>query len=360
MKDNNKYNNENKNIFSRALGAHGANPEKLYKALNIKMPERVIDFSTNASVMPWNNDNINIKNFNWLDLAAHYPDYECLALRNLIAERENLNIKNILFVNGTNEAFYIIASYLMNKRAAILQPAYSEYERALKSYKAEIFDIFNIFNINNNFDAVFFSNPSNPTGGYIEPDDLINLINKNKDTLFVIDEAYIDFLLSGESARFDFNNKNIIILRSLTKFYHLSGLRIGYVLANHAIIEKLKARQPTWSVNSAAQALAISFLNDKDFAEKSLNFYKSQTPKFINNLTEIGFEICPSRTNFFLIKLNNISDEIFITHMLKRGVVVRHTRNFKGLDGKYIRVATRLPEENEFFVSTASELKYNV
>ena len=117
-------------MFAKALGAHGANPEKLYKALNIALPERILDFSTNASVVKW--DNLDINKLDWLDLAAHYPDYECLELRKLIAQREDVNLENILFVNGSNEAFYIIASYLAsaNKRAFILQPAYSEYERA--------------------------------------------------------------------------------------------------------------------------------------------------------------------------------------------------------------------------------------
>ncbi|MBQ9582084.1 MAG: aminotransferase class I/II-fold pyridoxal phosphate-dependent enzyme [Synergistaceae bacterium] len=344
--------------FAKALGTHGANPEKLYKALNIAMPEKVLDFSTNASVVAWNND---LSKFDWFNLARNYPDYECIELRNLIAQREGVRPENILFVNGSNEAFYIIASYLANKRVAILQPAYSEYERALKAYNAECVDIYNLNELAN-CEAIFFSNPCNPNGNYIEPDELLNLINLNKDVLFVIDEAYIDFLLYGNKAHYDFDNlNNVVVTRSLTKFYHLSGLRIGYILSSENIINKLKARQPIWSVNAAAQALTLEFLRDRDFELKSLEFYKRETPRFINALKDLGYCVNDTRANFFIIDLakSNIKDEDFIVHMLRRGVVVRHTRNFKSLDGNFVRAATRLESENNIFIEAAREFMKN-
>ena len=345
----------------KALGAHGANPEKLYKALNIAMPDKILDFSTNASVVAWNND---LSKFDWFNLARNYPDYECIELRNLIAHREGVRPENILFVNGSNEAFYIIASYLANKRVAILQPAYSEYERALKAYNAECVDIYNLNELESlaKLEAVFFSNPCNPTGNYIEPEELLNLIRLNKDVLFVIDEAYIDFLLHGERMCYNFNNlDNIIITRSLTKFYHLSGLRIGYVLSSESMINKLKARQPIWSVNAAAQALTLEFLRDRDFELRSIEFYKRETPRFVNALKDLGYCVKDTRANFFIIDLSksNIRDEDFIVHMLKRGVVVRHTRNFKSLDGNFVRAATRLESENNIFIDAAREFMRN-
>ena len=142
----------------------------------------------------------------------------------------------------------------------------------------------------------------------------------------------------------------MILLRSLTKFFHLSGARIGYVIAQEKIIEALKNFQPSWSVNAIAQALAIKFLNDKNFYDASRKFYKIHTPKFINDLRQSGFEAMNTSVNFFLMKVKN--DFKIIKFLLKSGIVVRHTRNFPGLDGRYIRVATRTPEENNFFIET--------
>lgn len=215
---------------------------------------------------------------------------------------------------------------------------------------------------NNKLEAVFFSNPCNPTGNYIEPEELLNLIRLNKDVLFVIDEAYIDFLLHGERMCYNVSNlDNIIVLRSLTKFYHLSGLRIGYVLSSESMINKLKARQPIWSVNAAAQALTLEFLHDRDFELRSIEFYKRETPRFINALKDLGYCVNDTRANFFIIDLakSNIKDEDFIVHMLKRGVVVRHTRNFKSLDGNFVRAATRLESENNIFIDAAREFMRN-
>jgi len=107
---------------------HGANPEKLYAAMGLPMPEDVIDFSTNASVFPWT-----LPPLDFQGLFSRYPDGECLELRRLVAGREGLPVENILFTNGSNEALYLLASYLTEKRAAILQPAYPEYARALAS-----------------------------------------------------------------------------------------------------------------------------------------------------------------------------------------------------------------------------------
>jgi len=139
-----------------------------------------------------------------------------------------------------------------------------------------------------------------------------------------------------------------VILRSLTKIFHLCGARLGYVLACRERIEQLKSRQPTWSVNALAQAAGAAFMKDKTFIARTREFYASETPRFIASLRDSGFAVRPTETNFFLIE--TADDLKLIRALMERGVVVRHTRNFPGLDGRYIRVATRMPEENDFFV----------
>ena len=318
---------------------HGANPEKLYAALGIPMPERVIDFSTNASVLPWTLPPLDLQ-----PLVSRYPDSDCLELCRLIAEREGVPVENIIFTNGSNEALYLLASCLMEKRAAVLQPNYPEYARALAAYRVETADIFDLADAGN-FNAVFLSTPCNPTGAYIRQEELQELAVRTPATLFVVDEAYIDFLIEADRPLWRELPDNLIILRSLTKFYHLSGVRIGYVLAPEAWAERLRARQPSWSVNAVAQTLALAFLQDGDFAQKSRDFYRRQTPRFMETLREAGLNVRPSSVHFFLIETDN--DERVLRRLMERGLVVRHTQNFPGLDGRYIRVATRLPEEND-------------
>jgi len=316
---------------------HGANPENLYRAFNLEIPEKILDFSTNTNVLSFDFDfNFDIKN-----LISKYPDPDCKKLKKIISERENISEQKILFTNGINEAIFLLANLFRDKKTGIFQPCYSEYSRAFRNGQ-------NIFEIESakNFEIFIIVNPNNPTGIYNK--NFAETIKKFSKTLFIIDEAYIDFLIHDDYKKLDC--ENVILLRSLTKFFHLSGARIGYVIADEKIINGLKNFQPSWSVNAVAQVLAEKFLNDKNFYEKSRNFYKTNAPKFMNNLKNSGFEISDSSVNFFLIKIKN--DFEIIKFLLKHGIAVRHTRNFPGLDGNYIRIATRLSEENDFFVKT--------
>ena len=177
------------------------------------------------------------------------------------------------------------------------------------------------------------------------------IIAGNPKTTFIIDEAYIDFLTHYEPERLcDF--PNAVILRSLTKIFHLSGARIGYVIADENIIEALKSRMPSWSVNAFAQELALRFLDDREFLARTREFYRVNAPILMAGLREAGFDVMDSDVHYFLVRVDD--DMETIRRLLTRGIVVRHTRNFAGLEGKYIRVATRRPEENNMLISAMS------
>ncbi|MBR4195930.1 MAG: pyridoxal phosphate-dependent class II aminotransferase [Synergistaceae bacterium] len=314
---------------------HGANPENLYRAFNIPIPAKILDFSTNTNIIAWPEMSLEAES-----LASNYPDPECVKLREIISERENISPSRILFTNGINQAIFLL-SELFPDSTAILQPCYTEYRRAFR--KAG--DIFTLDDAGN-FGHVIITNPNNPTGKFIP--DLSRIIMKYPDTLFIIDEAYIDFLMTGKPERLiDF--PNVIILRSLTKIFHLSGARIGYVIADGDIISAMKERLPSWSVNAFAQELAVRFLADGEFLRRTREFYRVNTPLFADGLRDAGFSVMDSDVHYFLVKVND--DIEMIRRLLTRGIAVRHTRNFAGLDGKYIRVATRHPEENNILVS---------
>ena len=131
----------------------------------------------------------------------------------------------------------------------------------------------------------------------------------------------------------------------MTKLHHLCGARIGYVLASPEWIARLKRRQPTWSVNAIAQRAALSLMQDTSYAAKTRAFYAAETPRFMEFVARSGFRVRPSRVHFFLIEVDD--DTRVVRELLKRGLAVRHTRTFPGLDGRCIRVATRLPGEND-------------
>ncbi|MBQ3399044.1 MAG: pyridoxal phosphate-dependent class II aminotransferase, partial [Synergistaceae bacterium] len=314
---------------------HGANPENLYRAFNIPVPEKILDFSTNTNILSWPDISLDIER-----LASSYPDPECTALREIISARENVPMSRILFVNGINQAIFLLAG-LFGDDTAILQPCYTEYSRAFTNAR----DIFTLDDAGT-FGHVVICNPNNPTGRFIP--DLSQIIAGNPRTTFIIDEAYIDFLRHYEPERLcDF--PNAVILRSLTKIFHLSGARVGYVIADENIIDALKSRMPSWSVNAFAQELALKFLADGEFLARTRDFYRVNTPILMAGLREAGFDVVDSDVHYFLVRVDD--DMEVIRRLLTRGIAVRHTRNFAGLEGKYVRVATRRPEENNMLIS---------
>ena len=204
--------------------AHGANPEKLYAAAGLPTPAKIYDFSTNTNAVPQREGFVP-------DLRAaleDYPDGDCLALREALAREFGAPAENILVSSGSNEAIYIIASYAAARENLILQPVYGEYKKALDGYGARTRNIFSLAEAEGaRGAAVWLCNPCNPTGALIPGAELDAASERNPETLFIIDEAYRDFVWTEELPRAPKILPNVVRLRSLTKIYDLCGARVG-------------------------------------------------------------------------------------------------------------------------------------
>lgn len=332
---------------------HGANPDKLYKSFGIEMPRRIIDFSTNTNALPWTGT----LSLDLPGLLANYPDDESSALRELLADRNGCSPDEILITNGSNEAVYLLAAHFAEaQHNFLLQPVYGEYARALGAAGARVKDIFSFAELEGEQGLLWLCNPCNPTGVWISTEAMTEALERYRDVRFIIDEAYIDFLtIEARKLSPAGYNGNLIIMRSLTKLFHLCGARVGYVIADSGTIRQLKGRQPTWSVNAVAQAAAFAFLQDESYPVQTSEFYRIETPRFREMIRNAGFNVLPTSVNFFLVETD--CDRKLIDFLLRRGLVVRHTRNFAGLDGRYVRVATRLPRENEELAEALAEFR---
>ena len=331
---------------------HGANPEKLYELFGLQMPERVYDFSTNTNAVAQRGGFAP-------DLRAaleDYPDDECLALRALLAEATGAAPENILVTSGSNESIYLIASYEAARENRILQPVYGEYLRALKNFGAAPLNIFDLRAAKLPAEgAVWLCNPCNPTGGFIPDGELDEIAARHPRTLFIVDEAYRDFIWTDEALAPYRPRPNVVRLRSLTKTYNLCGARIGYILADAEMTERLRRRQPSWSVSGLAQQAALFFLADATLLRRTKDYYAAEMPRLISAVNGAGFPTLPSCVNYFLAAVNDV--ERVIRFMLERGIVVRHTRNFPGLDGRYVRIAARTRPENDILLAAMEDYR---
>jgi len=325
---------------------HGANPSKLYQQFEIKIPDKIIDFSTNTNVLVSEVDfSIEIE-----QLSYSYPCEQSNELLNVISHHTGIDKQNLIATNGINEAIYILASRYKNERIGIVSPTYPEYQRAIEAFDNEVVHFFDIDEIED-VKMLFLCNPNNPTGSYISSKVISNLASSlsKKGIDLVVDESYIDFLFQDDERLRIEEHENLYLLRSMTKIYHLSGLRIGYMISRSANIKEIRRKQPTWSVNSIAQEIGKRFINDVDFLQQTKEFYLKEVKQLINNIRSIGYTVLDSSVNFFLIEVDN--DEEIIKFLLTKGIVVRHTRNYPTLDGRYIRVACRSKKDNEILLA---------
>ena len=318
-------------------------------------PEEIIDFSANINAYgPSPAVQKSLEKTNYKD----YPDRESLALRRALASQLGLSKEQILLGNGTAELLWLTAfAYIRPQdRVLILAPTFGEYERVsrlmdarVSSYQAEAtkgfaVDITEVTQRLHDADyrIVFLCSPNNPTGQILPLDALSAWAGAHPETLFVVDEAYLPFA-DGATSALSLGLENLLIMRSMTKDYAIAGLRLGYAVGAPSVIGALRASRPPWNVNALAQAAGVAALRDAEYLQSTLAKIRANKKDFVRELKSLGYQVLPSETHYFLMNVGNGKN--FRSRLLREGVQVRDCASF-GLP-EYVRLATRLPEENE-------------
>lgn len=345
-----------------SLPLHGSNPDYLYNAFRIPKPDKIIDFSVNLN--PFGPPGKLIEKWpKWVRYIEDYPDPHGKAVIEMISESEGISDTSIMLGNGGAELITLIASYFSGQHIGVIQPTFSEYESVSTAYGSQVTYIhltegdwhMNVKDLSRklpSLNALFLCHPNNPTGTTYSRSQLSELLKACEEhhCYLVVDEAFIDFLDEELSlAEFVADSDNIIIIRSLTKMYSIAGLRLGFLMANEQLVAKLKSRQPHWSVNALALEAGKEILNEKEkeYVHKTKQFIQQERNRMMTELTSLGYQVSNSKVNFYLLKdplLDN--HRLLIKYLLKKGIVARHTENFPGLDGRWLRLAIRQTKEN--------------
>ncbi len=342
---------------------HGGN---IYE-LKGKDRKKIIDFSANINPLglPAGLKEAIYKNF---DRILHYPDYKATDITKKIAKCWGIDEENVLLGNGSVELIYLIISFLRPKTAFVPVPTFSEYERAARGIKSRIeflklkekegfkLDLSSI----GKTDILFLCNPNNPTGNLIAEDG--KRIEALSNKLVVVDEAFMDFLPEQKNYTLIWKavkSKKLIVLRTLTKFFALPGLRVGYLIAHKKIIDKLRQYQAPWGTNSLAQLAAGLILNDKVYIKKTRKLIGKERKYLSKQLAAIvGLKPYPSVANFLLLKIERpgLSSKSLQRLLLEKGILIRDCANFRNLNDKYIRVAVRSHKENLQLLAALKEV----
>jgi len=345
------------------FNGHGGNVNQICDKYGLS-PNKIIDFSASINPLGYPESVRKVVSEQFDDI-LNYPDSESNDLRKIIADKVSCAESNVIIGNGSNELFYLIPRALKPKMGVILQPTFSEFKDAFFSANIEVVEVINEDKdfplINTNLlkqksvedGMVFLCNPNNPTGQLTRKEDIIELVNDNSKRLIVIDEAFMDFVEDYEKYSVIQDAplmENLIVVRSLTKFYGFPGLRLGYLVANETIINRLMQYKEPWTVNTFAQIAGKVAINDMEFALNTRKYVSVEKTFLYDGISMInGLRPFKPTVNFVLVMIDDagLTSSKIRNLLLEKNIIIRDCSNFVGLNEKYFRVAVRTRVENQ-------------
>jgi threonine-phosphate decarboxylase len=308
-----------------------------------------------------------------LQRVLHYPDRESFELRQALAGVHRVTIDNLVVANGSTELIYLLPRILPGARGLIIAPAFSEYARALDraGWQTEHLilspdDGFALSldklaeKLAEGFDLLFLCNPANPTGAFLPLTVIMEVqqLCRAAGTFLVLDEAFMDFR-EGESAKgLIAESGGGIVLRSMTKFFAIPGLRLGYAIGHVDVIRQCADQLEPWSVNTPAQIAGVASLADAGYRERTVRYVSTERDALVQGLADLpGLATFPSAANYLLVEMQNgFTAAALKSRLLEKRILIRDCSNFQGLDGRYFRVAVRTGEENRRLLDALGEV----
>lgn len=301
-----------------------------------------------------------------------YPDFSSDLLLSSLKKHTKFAKSNIVAGNGAVELIYNFCSALISKNSKVLIaiPTFQEYESASLLNNASL-AFFKSMNLSQDIDSfisqipkkgfVFVCNPNNPTGTILSRRQMRKIITaaKKLSSIVFVDECFIEMVPnSNESVLNDVKKfDNLFVLRSLTKSFGIPGIRIGYAVSSKDIISIMKKIKIPWSVNSLAQDAGIAALSNKEYLTASKKLIRQESIFLQDKINRIdGFHCYDSATNFLLIKTKKNST-LLQNKLLKKKILIRDCKNFRGLNSNFIRIAIKSHKENQKLVSALESLK---
>lgn len=293
-----------------------------------------------------------------------YPDGYAASLRNAVAKHLNVDEKELVFGNGSDEVVQMICRTYLEKgtNTVMATPTFPQYrhnaviedaevrEVPLKDGKHQLDEMLNA--IDEQTRIVWVCSPNNPSGEHVTENELSDFLNRvPENVLVVVDEAYEEYVTAT-----DFHDslaalpqyKNLVILRTFSKAYGLAALRVGYGVANTEVIQTIEPSREPFNTSRVAQAAAIAALEDQKFIDDCREENEKGRELYYDFCRKYDLTVYPSQGNFVLIDFEVPSDEVF-EHLLKKGYIVR-SGSALGLPTS-LRITVGSEEQNKEIIS---------
>ena len=308
------------------------------------------------------------------ELLTAYPSGEAIQCINAGRLLNDTDEKYLLVGNGAAELINVLG-HVLNGRMSVPKSVFNEYYRCFVNSEINKYDMsknnyrYDMNSIYDNItsdDIICLVNPDNPSGAFIEYNDIIKILDKTKklNKLVIFDESFIDFASSDKRYSL-INNEilekysNLIVIKSISKSYGIPGLRLGVMAtSNEEILSLVKNNLAIWNINSYAEYyLQIANLYKKEY-KTACDKIAIERERFISKLRAInGIDVYDSEANFVLCNLNNFDSTELAIKLLNNNVFIKDLKTkdaFK--DQNYIRLAVRTEEENNKLIEELNKV----
>ncbi len=343
------------------IGTHGGDLRRL-AARSGRPLEALLDFSANINPL----GPPAVVGRAWAKALAslrHYPDPGCTGFREAVGRHLGVSPDRVLPGNGAEQIIWWLPRLLQARRVVVTAPCYLDYRRAASVWGLEVVQVplsaesgfamepGRILTATGEGDLVWIGRPNNPTGVMVSADRIAELAAVRPSVWWAIDEAFIDFV-EGASSLVDLDAPNLIVVRSMTKFCAVPGLRLGYAVLAPDLAAAGRRLMPDWSVSAPAQRVGEVLLDDPQaarFAADTRRLVGRERARLTQDLRRMGLRVVEGSANYLLLRLADggpdasaLADSLLVHH----GIAVRTCGDYAGLDERYLRVAVRTADEN--------------
>lgn len=308
---------------------------------------------------------------NGLQSVIRYPDPGHREFKNLLARRLHIPPESLSIGNGAAESMALILLGLSPERVGTVEPCFSEYAELAEKFGASVShvygkaslqwraDVTDMVQLMEEVDLLFIGQPNNPNGVQYSLTELRTLAEEAKrtNTVLVVDEAFTDFIpadrrvsLLPELER----HTHVILIRSMTKFYAIPGLRLGYAVAHPEYIRRMTGKQVTWSVNGLALLAGEACLySGADYEKRTQLLIAEERAKLMGVLTDWGCGVIPGEANFLLVRAPGTWSATALQQALgQRGILIRSCAMYPGLTPNHFRIAVKDADSNMKLLTT--------
>lgn len=360
-------------VETRAVPAHGGQLREIAEQFVVPIHE-LLDFS--ASIYP---DGPPAGVMEALNEAIHspailrdYPDLDLPELRMALGGYAAVPPVNILVANGVAPLIDATLSAIRSRSCLLPVPAFGEYRRILTKCAVEIHPYRLLPELDfrqdceqligecqrHQCDTLLLTNPQNPSGITMSAQNMKDIVQRAAENKIrvLLDEAFIDFVPERSLSHDVLTLQNLIVFRSLTKFFSMAGLRVAYLIAPEHVVRVISCNLAHWPVSSVAAMAAKRATEDSKYITATILRNRQEREWLRAELLNLEMTLFPGSANYLLFRLpehlrsKSVWEHLIVDHR----IVVRNCASFEGLDSSYMRVNVRNRADNELLIQALS------